>query len=291
MLLTSTDFVRRYLDHLQSENYAATTVNNRRDILVPFFRRVNKQPEEITLEDVDKYLFGRSEVCKQSSLQLEKQVLRSFFQYCYEHREMDLQFRWEVIKRKKVKPPKVQTFTREEITWVISQCQEQQDKIIISLMFEAGLRIGEVIALKVEDIERRAVRVRGKGDTDRLVYIPYELAAIIRNYVALRGHYGGYLFRPLQKHNNHPNTRYVSAYGVRDRIERAFAKCGYKMNPHQLRHSFAKDWLMKGGDVRTLQILLGHSNIETTMRYLQLSDIETELIYERVNRSSTLAFA
>jgi integrase/recombinase XerD len=284
-------FVQRYLDHLKSDNFALSTISNRRDILVPFFRRVGKEPQDVTLEDIDRYVFERLETCKQSSVQLEKQTLRSFFQYCYERHEMDLQFRWDVIKRKKVKPPRIRTFSREEVTRVIASSAEQQDKIIISLMLESGLRIGEIIALTVTDIEGRSIHVRGKGENDRIVYMPHELARIIRDYISYRGYYSGCVFRPLQKHVNHPSDRYVSAYGVRDRIQRAFAKLGYKMNPHHLRHSFAKDWLIKGGDVRTLQILLGHSSIETTMRYLQLSDIETELIYERVNASSVLAFA
>lgn len=290
MLVSSTvAFIARYLEHLKSDNIAVTTIKNRRYILEPFFRKVGKIPEEVTITDIERYLFERALETKPSTLQIEKQAIRGFFRYCYEYKEMDIKFKWDVIQRKKVKAPKIKTFTAEQISQVVNSCTQMQDKLIISLMFESGMRIGEVISLQISDIEGTAIHVRGKGENDRMVFVTHDLAKAIHSYVANRGDYSGHVFRPLQKHKNHPNDRYVSAYGVRDRIQAAFWRCGYKMHPHQLRHSFAKNWLMQGGDLRTLQILLGHSNMETTQRYLGLTDKETEQIYHRVQLRSVLA--
>jgi site-specific recombinase XerD len=289
MVIAASAFIYRYLNHLKTDSKAPKTIDNRRNVLIPFFRKVNKLPEEVTLEDIERYLFERALEVKPSTLQIEKQAIRGFFRYCYEHCEMDIKFRWDVVKRKKVKPPKIETFTPQQISQVVANCKEEQDKLIISLMFESGVRIGEVLSLQVSDIEGTQIHVRGKGENDRMVFITHDLAKAIHAYVANRGYHSGHVFRPLQKHKNHPNDRYISAYGVRDRIEAAFWRCGYKMHPHQLRHSFAKNWLMQGGDLRTLQILLGHADLTTTQRYLGLTDKETEAIYHRVQLKSVLA--
>lgn len=291
MLVDTQVDVQRYLDHLQTNNIAQTTINNRRDILIPFFRKVEKPVLDVTFEDIERYLFTRAVEIKQSSLQMEKQALRGFFKYCYEYCEMDLQFRWDVIQRKKVKPAKVTTFEPEQVARVVASCREQQDRLIISLMFESGIRISEVLNLEVRDIEGTAIHVRGKGENDRMIFMTRELARAIHAYAVRKDRYSGRVFRPLQISKNHSGDRYVSAYGVRDRIEAAFAKCGYSMHPHQLRHSFSKNWLMQGGDLRTLQILLGHADLTTTQRYLGLTDKETEAIYHRVQVRSVLAAA
>lgn len=292
LVLTATHaLLLRYLKHLKSENMAATTISNRKDILIPFFRNVGKETQDIMLDDIDRYLFERSLTCKQSSIQLEKQTLRDFFRYCSEYLEMSLNFRWDAIKRRKVKPGKVETFTPETVARVIAGCKEPQDQLVISLMMDSGLRISEVIGLQVSDMEGAAMRIRGKGQKDRIVPMPYDLAQALRSYVVQKGYYGGHVFRPIKKCGGHVKDYYVSAYGLRDRIEGAFAKQGIKMHPHQLRHSFAKNYLLRGGDLRSLQLILGHDDISTTQRYLGLTDRETEEIYHRVQVKSVLAFA
>lgn len=286
MLTATNALIHRYLSHLKSENIAPTTIENRRHVLEPFFRYVNKEPQQVTLDDIDRYLFERSQACKQSSVQLEKQTIRGFFRYCYEHREMPLQFRWDVVKRRKVKPGKVKTFTPEQIAWVVANCKERQDGLIIALMFETGMRIGEVIKLEALDIQGTSIHVRGKGENDRMVFMTRELSKAIYDHVASRRNYSGYVFRPLQHSSSY------KADSVRKRIEREFMRTlRVDMHPHQLRHSFAKNWLMQGGDLRTLQILLGHADLTTTQRYLGLTDKETEAIYHRVQVKSVLAIA
>lgn len=285
------ELVNDYLTYLRdAENKAAATLGNHRDILQPLFRSLHKGDiTDVTLYEVDDYLMKRLGRCKPSTVSLERQVTRSFFQWCEEYLELPLKFRYAAIKRSKVKPPKVQALEREAITKVVKDCAEEQDGLIISVLFETGVRISEVLSLQIEDIKGSQVRIRGKGEVDRIVVMTPYLAASLRSYAQNHRYLTGHVFRPLQKHANHPNDRYVSAYGVRDRIEREFAKHGIKMHPHQLRHSFAVDYLMRGGDLRSLQLLLGHASIETTQRYLGLSDAQLEAIYHRTMGVSVLS--
>lgn len=281
----------KYLQYIEKvEGKAPKTVDNRRYILIPFFRWLQQDDIlKLTIPQVDEYLILRSEKCKPSAINTERKVLKSFFAYCQEYTELPMQFNYQVIKTYKDKPPRIRTFSHSEIARVVQAASNIQDKLIISLMFETGIRIGELIALNIEDIYGNQIRIRGKGSVDRMVVMSGHLSAAIRDYMVRRRITAGKVFRPLMSSPYHPDDRYVSTYGVRDRIKAVFKKCGYIMHPHQLRHSFAVNWLMAGGDLRTLQILLGHAGIETTQRYLQLTDKQTEEIYNRVLPKSVLA--
>lgn len=285
--------VEMYLSYIEKvENLAQSTVKNRMYILTPLFNRIGKSDvREITLLDIDNYCIERSQETKSSSLGLERQAVRSFFAYCQINRLIETQVDFRLIKRAKERPPKIRVFNEREVTEVLEQCNEQQDKIAISLLFESGLRIGELINLKLEDIQNGRIRVRGKGSKDRLAFITWELHQAIRQYCESKGYENGYVLRPLQAHKNHTNDKYISAYGIRDRIQRAFMKNGHKMKPHQLRHSFAVQWLEKGGDLRTLQMILGHESLEVTQRYLQLADDFMDSAYRSVMPKSILSCA
>lgn len=266
-------------------NLSPKTIDNRKYILIPFLKRLNVEDvQSITLEQIDAYTARRRLESKDSSVNAERQVMRGFFEYCQTYKLIELQFDYRMIKRSKDRPNRIQPLTREQVTNVVRNTCNPQDKLLIALMYETGIRIGEAINLHADDLTGNTLRVRGKGAKDRIVIMPPDLAEITTKYIQC----SGYIFKPLQKHKNHCNEKYVSTYAVRDRIERAFKKQGIKCNPHLLRHSFAFNWLDKGGDLRTLQILLGHDSIETTQRYLGLSDDYIRKTYERVNSQSIM---
>lgn len=281
--------VEQYLEYIEKvDKLVLSTVKNRRHILVPFFRQVIVNDiTKLTIYDIDEYIANK--IAKKSTMNIERQAFRGFFQYCAEYKELPLSFNWQVIRRTKDRPPKVVTFTKDQVNEVIQGCKQPQDKLMIAMMFETGMRIGEIINLRIEDVRGEQIQVRGKGEADRPVYLTPGLSKILRQYVAERRIIKGCVFRPLQPQRNYPPDAYVSAYGVRDRIERAFNKCGHDMHPHQLRHSFAIHWLECGGDIRTLQKIMGHANIETTMRYLDITDKFTESIYKKTFSTSVIS--
>lgn len=274
--LTLTVLVDRYLRALQTD-YAPKTIKNHRYTLAPFVRGIGHDyVTDIKLWDVEEYLINKKDM--QSSISTTKGVFRQFFQWCEQSCEIQLSFNWQAIKKKKVSytPPTI--FTKENVQQVVSACKDYQDALLISLLFYTGMRISEALNLQLRDINGTQIRVRGKGSYDRVVHMPRKLAGQILGYCT-----DGYVFKPLQKQSNHPEERYVSAYGVRDRIQREFLNTlGKKMKPHDLRHSFAVAYLMAGGDLRSLQLILGHASLETTQWYLQFSDSQTGKIYAKV---------
>jgi integrase/recombinase XerD len=284
------ELLEQYLAYCEKvQGNVPNTVKNRRHVLEPFFKRLNKDDvRHITLFQIDELFILRSAQLKPSSVGIERQAVRSFFAYCQDYRNIDLEFKYTQIKRRRDRPEKIRTFSESELARVIEKEPNEQTKLIIGLMFYAGLRIGEILSLDVDDIRDTQIQVRGKGSKDRLVYMPLELAYVVRDYMVRKRIHTGKLFRPLQAHSNHPPDAYVSAYAVRDHIQRAFARCGHNMKPHHLRHSFAVNWLVHGGDLATLQELLGHESIETTKRYLDLTDKFKEKTFHEVIQTSVL---
>lgn len=280
----------KYLGYLKyAESKSPKTIDNRKHILEPFLRRLDKTYiDEITITDIDDYLTLRGQEIKPSSLNAEKQALRSFFSYVQSHLLIEMQFDFRIIRRQKEIPPRIVPLTSLQVGTVVSSVKSLQLRLIITILFETGLRIGELLSLKWEDINGTQMQIRGKGSKDRMAFLPVELAKALRDYGVEQGIYTGYVFRPEQKHISHPTDHYVSAYAVRDRIEGAFKKNGIKMHPHQLRHSFAVRWVQKGGDIRTLQVILGHDSLETTQRYLGFSNNYMNKVYQRTMPGSII---
>jgi integrase/recombinase XerC len=272
---------RQYLLYIERvENLAQTTINNRKYTLLPFLRELNKDDiTSISIIDIDEIIMSHSLRLKASSVNATKQTLRSFFKYCSDYHEIQLQFDWRLIRRNREKPPKIKTFTEEEITQVVSDAPELQDRLMIAVLYETAMRIGEVLSLSADDIRGACICVRGKGEEDRPVYVTHDTAIKLRRFMVSHGVVSGKVFRPLQKHKGHPNDAYISAYTVRKRIQREFAKHNIKMHPHELRHSWAVNALSKGMDLRSIQKVLGHKDISTTQRYLGITDPFIENAY------------
>ena len=146
-----------------------------------------------------------------------------------------------------------------------------RDRAILELLYGCGLRISEALGLDVEHVhmEDGYIRVKGKGSHERLVPLGSQAAEALRFYLAVRD-----IRFPV---NNH--ALFLSRCGTRlrkggfgPRLKRYAARAGIKRNihPHLLRHSFAVHLLAGHADLRSLQLLLGHSSLSTTQRYLQL---------------------
>lgn len=279
----------QYLAYIKRE-YALATWKNQKYSLTPFFEELGVAiVTQLTLYDLDEAIAAFTKQWKPSSTSTFKQHVRSFFLWCIERQGLQLAFNPVAIKRRKHKPEAVRTFSKEDIKQVIQGCKQEQDRLIIALMFETGMRISEVLRFRIEDLNLLEIQVYGKGRNQRVVHISSDLSTALREYKARRRLVSGCFFRPLQRHKNHPNDCYKSAYAVRDRVKREFkSTLGVAMHPHQIRHSFAIEWLRHGGDIRTLQILMGHDSIETTQAYLHLTDKQTGDIYYRVFSESVL---
>ena len=157
----------------------------------------------------------------------------------------------------------------EEVAQFFAAIGNLKHRAILMTAYAAGLRLSEVVGLRVEDIDSRrmVIRVRqGKGRKDREVMLSPALLALLRRYwQAVRPR--GYLFPGRDP------DRPISHSAVQRACKAALRRSGLKkcISPHSLRHSFATHLLEAGTDVRTIQILLGHSHLSTTARYTHMA--------------------
>ncbi|PLX70154.1 MAG: recombinase [Denitrovibrio sp.] len=150
-----------------------------------------------------------------------------------------------------------------------------RDRVIFETLYSTGMRISELVGLKVLDVDlnREIMKVTGKGSKQRLVPMYGSLAEKMRTYIDVRHNElvkktdGGWLF--LSRNGKQLNREYVWML-----IKKYCERAGIKKNvsPHTLRHSFATHLFTNGADLRTIQIFLGHSDLSTTQRYTQVTD-------------------
>lgn len=198
----------------------------------------------------------------------------------------------------KVKLPKVSrkqvTFLHfDEVTRLIDAIdilseEGMRDRAIIELLFSSGLRVSELVALNRDHIntKRREFMVRGKGQKDRPVFVSQTAADYVNEYLAMRLDNLAPLFLSYSRNNISSRTGDYRRLGARS-IQRMIAKYARlagitkHVSPHTMRHSFATDLLMNGADLRSVQSMLGHSNIATTQVYTHVTDEHLREVHEK----------
>ena len=192
----------------------------------------------------------------------------------------------EFIDRPKLKKSLPDVLSIDEVTDLLdiplTTKFDYRNKAMLEIMYGCGLRVSEVISLKVHDIDmdNDIVRCIGKGSKERIVPINDYALYYLKLYLNVRGLFiingrNDYLFL-----NNHggPMTR----QGFLKNLNKILLEKGIKrhITPHSLRHSFATHMLSGGADIRSIQILLGHSDISTTKIYTHVSNEKVRQDYE-----------
>ena len=168
-----------------------------------------------------------------------------------------------------------------------------RDKAILETFFSTGLRVSELCNLgRYFNLERGEIAVRGKGEKIRVVFLSDTAKSSIKKYLDKRSDVLDCLFVSLTKEKAKPLTESQSGSGARvigkitpRAVQRLIdfykRKAGITKNitPHQIRHQFATDLLMNGADIRSVQELLGHSNISTTQIYTHITNKQLKEIH------------
>ena len=163
-----------------------------------------------------------------------------------------------------------------------------RDRAILELLFSSGLRVSELTGLDRDHInlKRREFMVRGKGQKDRPIFISTEAAQWIEQYLAKREDTAKPLFvrySGTKKVDLSGNFHRLTVRSVQRIVARAALLAGITkhVSPHTMRHSFATDLLMNGADLRSVQAMLGHSNIATTQIYTHVTDPHLRAVHEK----------
>ncbi len=190
----------------------------------------------------------------------------------------------EAIELAKVPERHIDVMTSSELDRLLQMpegddLKNLRDKAILELLFSTGLRVSELCSLSREiDLSRDELSVRGKGEKVRVVFISPEAKDAAKAYLKARGDIDDALFISHHKAGAKAEENQKSLRLTSRSVERIVAfyakKAGIsaKVTPHVLRHSFATDLLQNGADLRSVQAMLGHSNISTTQIYTHVTD-------------------
>jgi site-specific recombinase XerD len=292
--------VARFLEYLELEqNRSRRTIENYSHYLT----RLSDYAGEIKLKDIDSELVRKwrmwlNRLPTNTSDELSKITqnyhliaLRSFLRFCAKQD-------WETLQPDKIelartKRPQVTFLTPEELGRLtaqpdVSKLNGLRDRAILELLFSSGLRVSELVGLDRDHInlKRREFMVRGKGQKDRPVFISDEAAAWIEKYLEKRADNTKPLFirySGTKQVDNSGNFSRLTARSVQRMVARYALLAGITkhVSPHTLRHSFATDLLMNGADLRSVQAMLGHSNIATTQIYTHVTDPHLKAVHEK----------
>ncbi len=298
------DAVSEFLEHMELEqNRSQRTIENYSHYLT----RLSDFAGEIKLKDINEELIRKwrlwlnrlgtntSDEMSKTTQNYHLIALRSFLRFCAKRG-------WEAMPADKIelartRRPQVTFLNLEEFERLASQPDMSnlngvRDRAIIELLFSSGLRISELVNLNRGDINlgRREFMVRGKGQKDRPVFISSEAANWVAQYLNKRQDNSPPLFirySGSKKVDTSGNYSRLTARSVQRMISRYAKMAGITkhVSPHTLRHSFATDLLMNGADLRSVQAILGHSNIATTQIYTHVTDPHLKEVHEKFHRT------
>jgi site-specific recombinase XerD len=218
-------------------------------------------------------------------------ALRSFLKFCAKRNIPALTA--DKIELARTKRKQVTFLNEEELEQMfkqpdISTLAGLRDRAILELLFSSGLRVSELVGLDREHInlKRREFMVRGKGQKDRPIFISSAAADWLQKYLDMREDNTRPLFIRFagnKKVDLSGNYHRLTARSVQRLVAHYALLAGITkhVSPHTLRHSFATNLLMNGADLRSVQAMLGHSNIATTQIYTHVTDPHLKSIHEQ----------
>ncbi len=274
--------LEQFLTVKKIDGLSPKTLKNYRETLGIFARRVDKRVDKITTDDIRDYiayLVQERHLCD-NSIQTHINTLRSFFGWMTME---GIVKRNPMLKIKSLKIDRLNSrhaLTPEELERLRDACITYKDKALVEFLVSSGCRLGEVVGIKLDDIDWRArsVRVVGKGNKTRIVYFSVRAKLMLEEYIrqrkggtalfaSHRAPYGPMSPRAIQKT--------LQQIGERAQVQR-------RVHPHLMRHTFATSALNRGMRLDTIQRLLGHTSIGTTQIYAELSQSKVSYEYETI---------
>jgi len=254
-----------FLQKLELKKYAINTAKTYINLFERFINHY-KDKELFHIDENDIRLYLQLLIQQERSDSYVNQMINSI-KFYYEV-VLEMPNRFYSIERpiKKETLPKV--ISLEEVQSIIKNTNNIKHKCVVSLLYSAGLRRGELLNLKLEDIDsqRMVITIKnGKGNKDRQTILSESVLKDLRiYYIAWKPK--EYLFEGV-------NGGQYTATSILNIIKKAAKKAGIKKNitPHMLRHSFATHLLESGTDLRYIQVLLGHNSTRTTEVYTQVA--------------------
>src|SRR5689334_15135038 len=283
------DFIREFLSYIQVEKGLArqTLESYKRDLdrLQAWANANHKQVTDVTRADLRKWIASLSrEGLAPSSIARVVSATRGFFKFLmldghiksHPAEDLDTPQRFSYL-------PKF--LTEEEINRLfaapdVATAEGIRDRAVLEIMYASGLRVSELVNLKQTDVDLLGglIVCHGKGSKERRVPLGKSAIHWLQQYAAAKAEFGKQTLPHVFLQRGKPFTRHLAWSMIKGYAERAGIK---NVSPHTLRHSFATHLLQHGADSRSVQALLGHSDISTTQIYTHITDVHLRSAYDR----------
>lgn len=280
-------YIEEFIDYLRFEKkYSENTISSYQIDLKKANNFFEKNFSDLTKKDIQNYIQKLSKNENASSISRCISTLKSFYKFLELNKYTKINPLTTITNPKTAKKlPKV--LSEEEINKLLDinlkTDFDYRNKAMLELMYSSGLRVSELVNLTINDIDlnNASVRIFGKGAKERIVPLDDYAIEALNNYIL-------YHRTPLFKHgennylflNNHGTK--MTRQGFFKILEKIAKEKGIKseLSPHTLRHSFATHLLKHGADLRSIQELLGHSDISTTQIYTHITNERLQKNYK-----------
>ncbi len=263
-----------YLMELELRGQSKNTIRNYSYTLSNFLNFINKNPKDITEQDIKRYMIylKNDKNATNKTIHRHLNALRSYFRY----QNIDVA---DKVMLPKLSKPLPKFLTKEEIGILLEKPEKIRDKCLIRLLYSTGLRVSELVKLNKNDIKTESIHVvSGKGSKDRIVFVDSKTREMLETYISDRKDTNEALF--ISTHGDRLSARTIQWLIKKYSEEAGIEK---KVTPHVLRHSFATHMLEGDADIVVIKELLGHSNLSTTQIYTHITDERRKKVYDKAH--------
>lgn len=296
--------LRRFLEYIEIEKGSSIrTIENYRHYILRYlnFSKI-KTPEEITIESVREFRLWLNRQSTGNNRATGKTLSRKTQNYYMIAIRVFLKFLTrrgyktlsaEEIELAKVPERSLDLISESELVRLLKSSEgpdikSLRDKAILELLFSTGLRVSELCSLTNDiDFNSEEFSIRGKGGKVRVVFISEEARSVIKKYLSLRKDMSDALFVQVGKEiEKKKEVLSLSRRSIERIVKQCAVKAGIskKVTPHVIRHCFATNLLSNGADIRSVQIMLGHSNISTTQIYTHVTDSKLREVHKKFHK-------
>lgn len=291
----------KFLKYLQSEKVASphTLKSYQRDLdefalflkneFGNLLRKGNVEWEKVEVRHIRSFIAKLLQKNKASSVGRKLSSLKSFYHFCVRKGLLEKNPARLILTPKKPKllPRFLSVDEAERLMAVAHSSQKilsKRDSAILELLYGCGLRVSELVGLDIAhvDFSNQSIRVKGKGNKERIVPFMGKALIALQNYYEERKEQKSleeealFLSKRKARINVRSIERLVESYQIQSGL-------GRKISPHGLRHSYATHLLGNGADLRSIQELLGHASLSTTQKYTHLSLEKLMEIYDKAH--------
>ncbi len=279
-VIPNEEFLKMFLDAKRIEGCSERTLQYYRVTIDKMLQCMTQPIRKITTEDMRGYLSDYQKIndCGKVTVDNVRRNISSFFSWLEEENYI-LKSPMRRIHKIKTNQQVKEIISDEEIEKLRDKCDNKRDLAMIDLLYSTGIRVGELVSLKISDIdfESRECVVFGKGGKERKVYFDAKAKLHLQEYVDSRDDGNPALFVTLDAPHD---TLKISGVEIRmRRLGRSLSMV--KIHPHKFRRTMATRAIDKGMPIEQVQKILGHSQIDTTMQYAMVNQANVKASHHR----------